>query len=84
MTRRLLLTLPIAAVTLLVLLLPTEADAWGPLAHLSFSAQALANLGAVTPSLRGVLTAGPPGEGAISPPPGTQPWRRPSGRAGTG
>lgn len=55
MNRRLLFTLPLAGIALFVLLIPTEAHAWGPLAHLSFSAQALQNLGAVAPSLRGVL-----------------------------
>ncbi|MFO0583606.1 MAG: zinc dependent phospholipase C family protein [Anaeromyxobacter sp.] len=55
MTRRLLVTVPLAALALLVLLVPTEAHAWGPLAHLSFSAQTLANLGAATPSMRSVL-----------------------------
>jgi hypothetical protein len=53
--QRLLITVPLAAIALLVLVLPTEAHAWGPLAHLSFSAQALANLGVVQPSVRGVL-----------------------------
>lgn len=33
-----------AAAALALLLLPSEAQAWGPLAHLSFSAQALGNL----------------------------------------
>src|SRR5512133_2684217 len=54
-TKRLLATLPLAVVALLVLFLPSEAHAWGPLAHLSFSAQALASLGAVQPSMRGLL-----------------------------
>jgi hypothetical protein len=53
--KRLLVTLPLAAVALLVLLVPTDAQAWGPLAHLSFSAQALANLGVVQPSIRAIL-----------------------------
>jgi hypothetical protein len=55
MNRRLLVTLPLAAIAVLVLLVPSDAQAWGPLAHLSFSAQALQNLGSVTPSLRTVL-----------------------------
>ncbi|WP_242342770.1 zinc dependent phospholipase C family protein [Anaeromyxobacter terrae] len=54
-TKRLLAILPLAAVALLVLFLPSEAHAWGPLAHLSFSAQALASLGAAQPSMRGLL-----------------------------
>jgi zinc dependent phospholipase C len=52
---RLLVTLPLAALALAVLLVPTEAQAWGPLAHLSFSGQALANLGVVHSGLRHVL-----------------------------
>lgn len=40
---------------LLILLVPSDAQAWAPLAHLNFSAQALANLGVVQPGLRGVL-----------------------------
>jgi len=52
---KLLVTLPLAAVAVLLLVVPTEAHAWGPLAHLSFSAQALQNLGAVTPSARAIL-----------------------------
>ncbi len=42
-------------VALLILLVPSDAQAWAPLAHLNFSAQALANLGVVQPGLRGVL-----------------------------
>ncbi len=53
--KRLLLAAPLAAVALLVLAFPTDAHAWGPLAHLNFSAQALGNLGVVQPSLRAVL-----------------------------
>src|SRR5512138_1268435 len=45
----------LVTVALLVLLVPSEAQAWAPLAHLNFSAQALANLGVVQPGLRGVL-----------------------------
>jgi hypothetical protein len=52
---RLLVTLPLAAVALLVLAYPSDALAWGPLAHLNFSAQALASLGSVQPGLRQVL-----------------------------
>jgi hypothetical protein len=47
------LTLAVAA--LAILAWPSDAQAWGPLAHLNFSAQALANLGAVQPSIRAVL-----------------------------
>ena len=52
---RLLVSLPLAAVAILILLFPSDAQAWGPLAHLNFSAQALANVGSVQPALRGVL-----------------------------
>jgi hypothetical protein len=52
---RLIVTLSLAAVALVVLAFPTGALAWGPLAHLNFSAQALANLPVVQPGLRGVL-----------------------------
>jgi hypothetical protein len=52
---RLLVTLPLAALALAVLFFPTDAQAWGPLAHLSFSAQALQALGPVQPSIRQVL-----------------------------
>jgi len=53
--RRLLATLPLAAVALAILAYPSDAFAWGPLAHLSFSAQALSNLGSVQPAIRHVL-----------------------------
>jgi hypothetical protein len=53
--KRLLLVAPLAIVALVILAVPSEAQAWGPLAHLNFSAQTLANLGAVQPSLRGLL-----------------------------
>ena len=53
--QRLLLTLPLAAIALAVLLVPTDAQAGGPLAHLNFSGQALANLGVVHTGLRHVL-----------------------------
>src|SRR6266540_3705081 len=46
----------LATVALAVLLWPTEAHAWGPLAHLSFSAQALQNLGVVQSPVRALLT----------------------------
>jgi hypothetical protein len=54
-SHRLLVSLPLAAVALLILAFPSDAQAWGPLAHLNFSAQALANLGSVQPGLRQVL-----------------------------
>src|SRR5512133_1035452 len=54
-TKRLLLVAPLVTVALVILAFPSDAHAWGPLAHLSFSAQALANLGVVQPSLRGLL-----------------------------
>jgi hypothetical protein len=52
---RLLATLPLAGVALLILAYPSDAQAWGPLAHLDFSAQALANAGSMQPLLRQVL-----------------------------
>jgi hypothetical protein len=54
-TQRLLVTLPLAALAVAILAFPSDAHAWGPLAHLNFSAQALASLGSVQPSLRQVL-----------------------------
>ncbi len=53
---RLLVLLPLAAVALVILAYPSDAQAWGPLAHLNFSAQALASLGTVQPGLRQVLS----------------------------
>jgi hypothetical protein len=53
--QRLLVAIPLAAVALAVLLVPSDAQAWGPLAHLNFSAQSLANLGVVHTGLRQVL-----------------------------
>jgi len=52
---RLLVLLPLAAAALAILAWPSDALAWGPLAHLNFSAQALQSLGTVQPSLRQVL-----------------------------
>jgi len=52
---RLLVTLPLAAIAVLILLFPSDAQAWGPLAHLNFSAQTLASLGSIEPGLRHVL-----------------------------
>jgi hypothetical protein len=46
----------LAAVALVLLALPTAAQAWGPLAHLSFSAQALGQLGSVSGASRSLLT----------------------------
>ncbi len=54
-TERLLVTLTFAAVAFAILVVPAEALAWAPLAHLSFSAQALEALGVVQPSIRHVL-----------------------------
>lgn len=51
----LLVTLPLAAVALVILAYPSDALAWGPLAHLNFSAQGLASLGSVQAGLRSVL-----------------------------
>ncbi len=45
----------LAAAAVLVLAWPSDAFAWGPLAHLSFSAQALQNLGVIQSPLRGLL-----------------------------
>ncbi len=53
---RLLVLLPPAALALVILAWPSDALAWGPLAHLNFSAQALASLGTVQPGLRQVLS----------------------------
>jgi len=53
--QRLLATLSLAAAALLILAWPSDAQAWGPLAHLNFSAQALQSLGSVQPSIRGLL-----------------------------
>ena len=52
---RLLVTVPLAALALAILVFPSDAHAWGPLAHLNFSAQALQALGTVQPSLRQLL-----------------------------
>jgi hypothetical protein len=52
---RALVALPLSAAAILVLAWPSDALAWGPLAHLSFSAQALAGAPALQPALRGLL-----------------------------
>jgi len=52
---RLLAALPLVAVALAILAYPSDAHAWGPLAHLNFSAQALASLGTIQPGLRQLL-----------------------------
>ncbi len=52
---RLLALLPLAAVALAILAYPSDAQAWGPLAHLNFSAQALQSLGTIQPGLRQLL-----------------------------
>lgn len=54
-TEHLLVTLSLAAVAIAILVVPTEAWAWGPLAHLSFSTQALEALSVAQPSVRHVL-----------------------------
>ena len=46
----------LAAAALVILALPTTAQAWGPLAHLSFSAQALGQLGSASGPTRSLLT----------------------------
>jgi hypothetical protein len=53
--QRLVVSLPLAVLAAAILAFPSDAQAWGPLAHLNFSAQALANLGSVQAGLRGVL-----------------------------
>ena len=53
------LAFALPALALLALLWPTDAQAWAPLAHLSFSAQALANLGPVQGGLRDLLYVHP-------------------------
>jgi hypothetical protein len=52
---RLLSLSSLALVALAILLLPSEARAWGPLAHLSFSTQALGSASVVQPSVRLLL-----------------------------
>lgn len=53
--RRTLFRLLLGLAALLALLLPAEAQAWGPLAHLSFSAQALGNLSVLGLDVQGLL-----------------------------
>src|SRR5512140_1458091 len=45
----------LAAVAVAVVLLPGTAQAWGPLAHLSFSAQALGNLSVLGLDVQAIL-----------------------------
>jgi hypothetical protein len=52
---RLAAVLSLAVAALAILLWPSDAHAWGPLAHLNFSAQTLSQLGSVQPSLRMLL-----------------------------
>jgi hypothetical protein len=52
---RLLWTLTLAAIATAILVVPGEALAWGPLAHLSFSTQALQSIGIAQPSVRHIL-----------------------------
>jgi hypothetical protein len=52
---RLLSTAALVAIALVILLLPGEARAWGPLAHLDFSAQALASASVARSSMRLLL-----------------------------
>jgi len=49
-------TAALATLALAILAWPSDAQAWAPLAHLSFSAQALAAMGPVPTALRAVLT----------------------------
>jgi hypothetical protein len=53
--RRTLASATLATLALLILAWPSDAQAWAPLAHLSFSAQALASLGPVHHGLRALL-----------------------------
>lgn len=53
--KRILALSSVAAVAVVVLFWPSHAYAWGPLAHLSFSAQALQNLGVVQSPVRALL-----------------------------
>jgi Zinc dependent phospholipase C len=53
--RKAVLGFSLTVVALAILAWPTDALAWGPLAHLSFSAQALANLGPIPAAVRGIL-----------------------------
>ena len=53
--RRALALASLATAAFAILLFPSDAQAWGPLAHLNFSAQALGELGTVGPSIRGLL-----------------------------
>jgi hypothetical protein len=52
---RLLSAASLAAAVFAILAWPSDAQAWGPLAHLNFSAQALGNLSVVQPSVRMLL-----------------------------
>jgi hypothetical protein len=54
--QRLVVSVPLAVLAVAILAAPSDAQAWGPLAHLNFSAQALASLGSVQPGLRGILS----------------------------
>jgi hypothetical protein len=54
-SERLLFTLGLAAIAVAILVVPTQALAWGPLAHLSFSGQALETIGVMQPSVRHIL-----------------------------
>jgi len=51
-----LVTAALGCTALAILLWPSDALAWGPLAHLNFSAQSLAALGPIPPPLRGLLS----------------------------
>jgi hypothetical protein len=54
--RRSLALAALATLSLLILAWPSDAQAWAPMAHLSFSAQALAGLGPVPGALRSLLS----------------------------
>jgi hypothetical protein len=53
--RRALVALPFAAAALVILAWPSDALAWGPLAHLHFSAQALQQAPTFQPAMRALL-----------------------------
>jgi len=52
---RILALASLSALAVAILAWPSDAQAWGPLAHLSFSAQALQNLGVVQSPVRALL-----------------------------
>jgi hypothetical protein len=53
---RILATAALATLAILIIAWPSDAQAWAPLAHLNFSAQALASMGPVHGGLRSLLS----------------------------